>query len=305
MINFIERIVKLNKRISFNQMVFFCLYILFFNSSCNKEESYLFIIEKNDKVTHTQIDLFFQAKKCYPNTHSYERIHAIMNMLENKIEEHLARKLNIFPNEKEIEIFSKKVDAETKAPQILNCIKKVYLHNEDFYKYDYLAPFIVNNKIREFYYDHMEFHTERMEKAREIFEKWLLNPKIEIKIFSNDSLIQHNVIEAYHDNYYSNSIDKINYNLLFIKKTQVDSLKEGQLFPRILESKHGFHICKLLKKIDNKSDKLEIITILKVPFEEWRLKETQKLKIINQATNITKKIKQMYPEWWLNKIFEN
>jgi hypothetical protein len=257
------------------------------------------------EITTTDIAHRFGVEKAYGNK-TVDRETALVSLVHDALESEVAAAHDTGPTKEEIAAFRKYVDENSRSPELLAKVKKVFGEDGESYERLYLAPRIVNRKLHYFYSRDPFIHkVERaqIEKAYGLaasgkalkdvaaqlgLEYRNLSPKGEEKQDVPSALARHITAEEW----------KSNDPLVPI----VEKLANGQLYDNIIEDDLGYQVFRLLEK-GKETYSAEAVVVRKRPFDEWFRAEAAKVKIAITDAAMRKKVRSAYPDlWWVQWI---
>lgn len=256
------------------------------------------------EITGTDIARRLGVEKAYGNK-TADRGTALASLIHDALESDVAAAHSVGPTKEEIATFRKYVDENSRSPELLAEVKKVFGEDGGSYERLYLAPRIVNRKLHYFYSRDPLLHKgERalIEKAyglaasgkalKDVAAELGLeyrNPKGEEKQDVPPALARHITAEEW----------RSNDPLVPI----VEKLTDGQLYDNIIEDDLGYQVFRLLEKGKGKERYFaEAAVARKRPFDEWFREEAAKIKIRILDPELKKKIKAAYANvWWVKQ----
>ena len=257
------------------------------------------------QITHTECEKRLAIEKAYGNKGITEA-KALISLVQDAIENEVGRTFGITVTPKEIAAFSKHTDESTKAPEILAKIKEVFDDDTVAYERIYLAPKILNSKLRSWYSTDPNIHkAERtsIEKAYSLVhsgksmeeathECGLLFSTIEHE--RRDKLLPSALKRYFPDRKMGSPSDDPMIRV-------IESLSVGEMHQDIIENDHGYQILKLVKKEETKYT-LVTITAQKRPFTKWFLEHAEKIPVKILDKELEKEVFSHYSNiWWVNK----
>ncbi|MDA8106687.1 MAG: hypothetical protein M0Z71_15090 [Nitrospiraceae bacterium] len=205
----------------------------------------------------------------------------------------------------EISEFSRYVDENTKAPEILEEIKKVFGIYRVSYERLYLRPRMINRKLHAFYSRSTEIHKKEralIERAYRLVHGGMPFAKAAEKLGLKASVIEvedkeHAVADAL-QKYMPKPEVGMKDPLIAILET----LPAGELHRYIIESDADYRVIRLAGKKD-KTYLVEAIAAAKRPFDDWFREQAGKIKISIRDPELLAGIKKTYPElWWMKGL---
>mgnify|MGYP000936766789 CR=1 FL=1 len=252
--------------------------------------------ESIDKKT---IDYQIKVDKCYGSENQSEGV-ALIKIINNLLEkEVLLSAFDIKITEKDLEDKSGWVDTNTKAPDILKCVKEVFGNDRKNYLALYISPTVVNPTLYNNFYFSPEIHKEELNEIKEIKAK--IDSGQRLEDFPNYSSLEvpkeitlPDTLEPYQDQFKESVLSKV-----------VKQLKPNQIWPEIIEDEYSYMIVRLLKEDENQYY-LDGVTVAKKEFDPW-FKDwvTRNIKIFVFDSQIAQDLKTNYSQiWWVALIKE-
>jgi hypothetical protein len=259
------------------------------------------------EITGTDIDRRFGVEKAYGNK-TADRGTALASLINDSLESEVAAVHGAGPTNEEIATFRKYVDENSRSPELLAKVKKVFGKDGRAYERLYLAPRIANRKLHYFYSRDPLIHQAERAKIEKAYgmaasgralkdvaaelglEYRDLSPKGEDKQDVPPAFARHFTAEEW----------KPDDPLLPI----VEKLTNGQLYNNIIEDDLGYQVFRLLEKGKEKGRySAEAVFAGKRPFDEWFREEAAKVKIAITDAAMKKKVRSANPElWWIKRI---
>jgi hypothetical protein len=251
----------------------------------------------NKKITKQDIDYQIQIDKCYGiENQSGEK--ALIEIINNLLEkEALIFAFNIKISEKDLENKSNWIDTNTKAPNILKCVKSAFGNDKKSYLNLYVSPTVVNPTLYQNFYYSKSIHRQEWNRINEILKQLANGQKIESfseyqKFDIPKEITLPKSLQDYKDQFKEPIVLQI-----------VKQLKNGQLWSEIVEDENSYMIIRL---IDSDKDKYYVdgIVVKKKEFEPW-FKDlvTKNIKISILDETLAQSIKRNYSlVWWVPLI---
>jgi hypothetical protein len=240
-------------------------------------------VKVNEKIiTAHDIRLMQSADSCYG---AYiDSVQALIKLINIELESEILHLCFNKPiKEDTLKQKSAWVDANTRAPNILNCVKAKYGKDTSAYLQWYILPTVVNPVLHKLYNFSKEIHRnvyQRMADIRDSLDKGLKR------------------LEQFAE-YKKWDIPKgKNYEWLPFVQEVVIPLKEKETYKGIYEDDYWLSIPRKVKETEE-NWYLDGITLDKEPFEKWfsqQVKEKVKIEWLNEKEK--ELIRQRYPEWW-------
>ena len=263
-----------------------------------KETSIISAKINNQEITPKDLDYQIKTDDCYGNKNQSSEL-ALIKIINQLLEkEVLIAAFKIKITTQELEEKSAWIDANTKAPEILDCVKKVFGQDKKSYLNLYIRPTLVNPRLHSEFALALTIHQEEADRISSLkselsqgkkledlshYQKWEILKKTDL---SGVRALQEAGVELAPNPL----IDKV-----------IKNLKPGEIWADIIEDDYSFQIVRFLKE-DQEKYYLDGIVIPKKSFDSWfqdYVKNNVKIEIFDQE--ILNKIKTQYPDiWWLN-----
>ena len=226
---------------------------------------------------------------------------AFIMLINEAIEASVSEKYKIYPSQIEISDMNYHVNSTSKAPDILNEVKAVFKNDTQSYFRLYIAPRIINMKLRNYYWFNPEFHIKTILLVEDLYKS----------LYNGTSFYNNDLYKLETDTLFfsANSVDlsdsiemQNSYNLKVY--TAVKSLDKYEISP-IIENEKSFIIIKLLEMNLNEAI-YETYTINKEDFDEWLKNEIMNMGIFVLNDQLANKIKNKYNQvWWVKLVNSN
>jgi hypothetical protein len=254
-------------------------------------------------ITEKEISCRVQIEKAYGNEGATEEA-ALISVINDAIEHEIATIYGVTITRDEIGSFKRYVDENTKAPEILEKVKLAFGDDQASYERIYLAPKIMNWKLRSFYSRNPEFHR----RARLLIEKayGLVSSGKRFQDAANECGLksstfdiggQGEAVAKELKGYLAQNNNSAKDPLVPI----LERLSPDEIYRNIVEDDSAYRIIRLSGRSGN-TFAVEEITARKQPFDEWQKDEAAKLKIEIVDLDLKNKIKSRYPDiWWIKQ----
>jgi len=249
----------------------------------------------------TQRDVLFRigTEDAYGGASRHAR-DAVVSLINDTLESSVASKHGILVSAEDINAFSKYVDENSKAPEILSKVKAVFKGDEKAYARLYLSPKILNRKLRYFYSRDVEIHKlERaaVEKAYSLVMtgKAFQNAASALKLDYSAYDIEIGSMAALVPMEVGAPAKKTDAGVKNPLESVVEKLALGAIYDHIVEDDYSYQVVKLVSK-DEKKYSVEAITSRKRSFDDWFSNESHELKVTIFDANLKKAVQQSYPD---------
>ena len=255
------------------------------------------------KITEQTIRYRIATEAAYENTGLNNTTGLIM-LINDALEMELAKKYNQQALPNEIVQFKQYADATSKAPEILNKVKNVF--GQDIKSYDlwYIAPKIVNRKIRDYFSSNKTFNQaalNQIKPAMKILRSGKKMKEVAKSLhltFARDSIpLKPLDMTPALQNYPDATLPFENPMMKYVKKMTI-----GEIYPEIIEENYSFLIIKLL---NHNLDRylIERISVPKPDFDSWLKKEAENIPIGINNSDIKRELQSKYSNlWWVSYI---
>jgi hypothetical protein len=255
------------------------------------------------KITEQTIQYRLGTESAYDNS-NLNKSAALVMLINDALEMEVALRYNQQALDDEIEQFKQYADQTSRAPEILNKVKKTY--GQDIKSYDqwFISPKIVNRKIRDYFSANKSINQNALNQINSAMK--LLKSGKKMKDAAK-SLHLTAVVDSIPKkpldmtpalkNYPDAQLPFENPMLKYIKK-----LKSGEMYPEVIEESYSFLIIKLLNYNDDYYF-IERISVPKPDFDTWFKKEAAKINITIIDTPIKSEIQHKYSNlWWIGTL---
>ena len=244
-----------------------------------------------------------KTEQAYENSGATEEV-ALISLINDAVEHEVASLNGVVVTLEEIEALRKYSDDNTKAPEILQKVKMAFGEDSASYQRLFLAPRIINRKLHQFYSRSPEIHQserESIEKAYSLVSSG--KPFLEA---AKETGLQFKTFEAGNqDASFTPGELKTHAPEGATPPTDpliplLEKLSPGEISRSIVEDDYTYKIIRFKEKKD-KNYQVEAITVYKRPFDEWFIKEAEKIKIKIIDPDLRRSLEEKYPNlWWLS-----
>lgn len=270
------------------------------------KDGFKFIFNKKD------IALISQMKNCYitePEASLTAPEESAISLFEPTFYKFAAYALNVYPKEEDLKKENERIDRETKAPEILDCVKKVFSQNRKKYDDFFVAPGLLNRIVRRTFSLSPEIQKNPRQKIESLRAEVSATPSKFNEIGKTAPIFNENVAYPpsakeggktpdvlapyFPQEDYSN--DPLIINVL-------SKMKPGEIFSSIVEDDDFYKLVKLVSKKDN-SYVFSAIAVPKEKFDPWfiEINKTAAIKIYDKE--FYGKIAEKYSDvWWFKQI---
>jgi hypothetical protein len=251
-------------------------------------------------ITSRDIDYRIEIGRAYGNEGMTSEA-ALVSLVNDAIEREAARMYGIAVTNEELDALSEHADRNTKAPEILEKVKSAFGEDKPSYRKIYLAPKIMNKKLRNFFSRDPGVHASKrvlIEKAYTLvilgktFEEAAEESGLEHSEFDIGGKVAATPPELKR---YFPGDERPKDPLVELLET----LSPGEVYGNIVEDDHSYKVVRLKEK-DGDVYSVEAITARKRPFEEWLRREADKINVQITDPELEKSITSEYPTlWWV------
>lgn len=254
-------------------------------------------------ITVEDVSNRIKTEQAYGNK-EFKKPVALITLINESVESEVARIHNVMATRQEIEAFSKHADETTKAPEILNKVKKVFENNRQSYERLFLAPKIVSRKIRVYFSRNAELH----KKEQQLIEKayGFAASGSPLKEAASLTGLEYAAYDV-EDKVLQPAAELQPYMEAGAEDTDpliaiLEPLAPGALYDHIVESDQDYRVVRFLAR-DGKKYSVEAVIARKRPFDDWFREEAAKLKIEITDPKLKESIKKSYPDlWWVKNL---
>jgi hypothetical protein len=254
-------------------------------------------------ITEKIIQYRIATEAAYENT-GLNRTAGLIMLVNDALESEFAKTISQQALPQEVELFKEHADKTSKAPEILAKIKKEYGDDISSYNIWYISPKIVNRKIREYFSKDKYLNQEAFNKIKPTFR--LAKSGKSLKVIAKSSGLSFSVdsipvkpaeITPALQNYPDAGLPFENPMIKYVKK-----LKEGEIYPEIIDENYSFLVIKLIKKTKNWFY-IERISIAKPDFDTWYKSKAERIPVKITDDLIKRELKSQYGNvWWVKNI---
>lgn len=242
-------------------------------------------------------------EKAYGNETMTEAV-ALVALVNDAIEREVGWMCGVTATVKDLAALSKHADKTSKAPAILAEVKHACGGDQAVYERLYLAPRIINQKLRAWYSRSSDIH----ERARASVERAhsLVRSGKSLEEAAQDcglsySSMKHDkrggatpdVLKQYFPEGDGHPKDPLTSIL--------ETLSKNEVYKNIVENDRAYQVIRLLDKYGSKY-KIEVITAPKRSFDEWFREQAAQLEVEVLDRKLEKKIASQYSNiWWVER----
>ena len=235
-------------------------------------------------ITSRMLDTKLKIEQCYRDDKKMpERWLGLYKLVDEALMEEAAKKLGIFATPDILDEEAKRVDKETKAPELLASVKAVCL-DPTLYKEVYLKPGLVNRVAHYKFAEDKAIQEVAFDKANEALKKAKDGKDLKsIEGYSEQEIDPDKITPT--GSSPINELSRYNMEMTNPEKELIDTvlktLKPGDVYQTVREDRYGFYVIKLLEKRDAQITgpaetgksvgyyKYEMVTCKKKEFDRW------------------------------------
>lgn len=268
------------------------------------------------RISSADVSYRVAVEKAYGNATATEAA-VLVSLVNDALEREVARAAGVDATAEEIAALGKHADETSKAPEILAKVKRVFGDDRAAYERLYLAPKVVNRKLRAWYGRDAGIHA----RERELIEKAyrLVSSGMPLEQAAEECGLDFCTFEvggsggprpAELARHFPRSAGGAKGPLESI----LDSLPVGAVHDRIVEDDGSFRVVRLIQRNEgNKGSegnekngpqyKAEAIAARKRPFDEWFRERARKVEIRFLDAALANGVREKYPTlWWLKQV---
>ena len=248
-------------------------------------------------ITVNDISYRLKTEQAYENFGANEEI-TLISLINDSIEGEIASLNGVVATPEEIEALRKYSDEHTKAPEILQKVKMAFDEDSASYERLFLAPRIINRKLRQFYSRSPEIHKSERESIEQAYS--LVSSGKPFQQAAEQLGLQFKTFEVGIQDASSTQGAERSPDASLIPL--LEKLSAGEIYRSIAEDDYSYKVIRLNEKKDKKYQ-VEAITVHKRPFDEWFKKEAEKIRIEILDAELRRSIREKYPNlWWLSSM---
>lgn len=254
-------------------------------------------------ISRKELALKLAADNCYMDEKNYDEVPSLMSLINYNFEKEVLRsyyKASI--SRIDLEEKSEWVDQNTKAPDILACVKKAYGSETNFYIKNFIALAPVNQKLHDLFQNDPVIHKVEFEKISEI------KSRINKENFSKQEGYREVIVDSSANPGESKELDPkapLIHSFLLEDQALEDKIKQmkpGEIWSDIIQEKYGYLIVRMLRRAGDKFT-YGLVSVQKKSFDDWfrnYIKDNISVEFFD--SEIEEKIREVYPDlWWLTR----
>jgi LysM repeat protein len=248
-----------------------------------------------NEITATDVNYRIATEAAYGNT-TVNRAMALISLVNDAIERKVAASVQADATAEEIAALSLHANTTTKAPAILAQIKNVFKSDVGSYNRVYLAPKVVNQKLREYCANSTELNAAEKSKIDAV--QSLVQSGKTLEEAAADTALTVSDIEIPKTNEGSIIPNMPADPILVI----LEALEPGAIHPEIIEDMNGYRVVQLVEVLES-SYKAQTITVNKKSYDEWFKGQAIQHRVQISDATLSEAIRTTYPNiWWVNQL---
>jgi hypothetical protein len=279
----------------------------------NRNVASVYFSHREYRLGEGKIRLFIATENCYRSDGETSAEEVLTKLADFFFYQSAAGQLNVKVNREEIIAEAKRIDEETKAPDILACVKKAFGRNREDYLTYFVSPSLYNRKVHSAFNLSVSIHKEAIEKIEAVKAEVFKKPEKFETIGRSRGNFESSAYPPKEKNTTPEILipygfgEKTDYAENPFVKNVLSRLKLGEIFPNVVEDDYSYKLVKLLSSEKGNDGvtryRFEAITVAKRSFDEWfrEINKDVTIKICDKS--LYEKIMVKYPAvWWLPRL---
>jgi hypothetical protein len=287
--------------------IFLIISLLVFIGACGyggRDISRIIAKVGESKISCKDVSCRTAIEEAYGNK-TVTDVVTLVALVNDVIECEVGRMCGVTATTNDLSALSRHADKTSKAPAILAEVKKACSGNSAVYERLYLAPRIINQKLRAWYSRSSNIHDREralIEKAYALVRTGKRLEEAALDCGLSYSSMKHEkrgrVTPDLLKQYFPEGEELTKDPLTSILET----LSENEVYRNIVEDDRAYKVIRLLEKSGSKY-KIESITAPKRSFDEWFREMAAQVGIEVLDMNLKKKIARQYSNiWWVKEL---
>lgn len=256
------------------------------------------------QISSTDISYRIAIEKAYGNeTVSAETV--LVGLINDGFECEVGRLCDVTLTADDVAALSKHADQTSKAPEILAKVKDVFGDDRTAYERLYLAPKIMNRKLRSWYSRNAEIHKNQKTLIEKAYLLAQSGKSLEqsakdcgLDFSTGDYGKDEGKTPALLKQYTPKGEQSPKDPMMKI----FESMAENEIYNNIVEDDVSYKVIKLVEK-NGSQYKVENISAAKPPFDKWFRRQAGQVKVKILDAELKKKAASKYPNvWWLKEV---
>jgi len=228
---------------------------------------------------------------------SIESPAALMALIKDTLEREVAAQVGVMVTEKELDDFSAGVDKHSKAPTVLQAVKQGFGGDDDAYRRIYLAPKVVNRKLRTWFSRDVAMQKKPRQAIQRAYTLAVagndfgqVGKALGLTFAKQDYTTKQNDAPDALKAYFPEGMAMLSPGFRKI----LEGLKPGAMAQTIAEDDASYRVVRLLEKREGTYKTAEIIAA-KESFDPWFKTQTNKIPVRIKDKQLGAAIAAKYP----------
>ncbi len=231
---------------------------------------------------------------------------ALVSLVNDVLERQVARVARALPSSEDMAALAEHADESSRAPETLASVKAVFGRDVASYERLYLAPKIINRKLRARYARYAETHGQQRSAIEEA--RCFVRSGKSLKEAAAKCRLRHLTFE-YGDDEDASGEPRTYFPEAGGQKEPlaeiIETLSPGQVYENIIEDERSYRIIRLVER-DGPRRKVEVVQAEKRPFEEWFRKHAEEIEVRILDPELREAVRSVYPNvWWVKQWLGN
>ncbi len=223
-------------------------------------------------------------------------------LIQDALNREMLRREGLSVTREDLDGFSRHADESSRAPEILARVKAVFGDDTEAYRRIYLAPRLINQKLRHYHSRNPDLHVRSRVMIETALKK--VSQGTPLETVAGELTLQYGTLE-----YASGeSQETVNPDLPGelthpgeLLKPLVEPLQPGDVYGTIIETDTGYQVMQVVTKTPEKFT-VALITARKYSYEKWFRKEVGMIPISILDPKMDRAIRSGYPDlWWVGR----
>ena len=229
---------------------------------------------------------------------------ALVGFVHDMLEAAVAEGCGQAATEEEIDDLGAHADRTSEAPQVLARVKGVFNDDRVAYRRLYLAPKIVNRKLRAWYTRNAQIHDEQRSRIERAYA--LARSGESLEVAARECQLAYSTFEYGKQQPEAPATLRPGFPTGAAMREDpmlgiLQSLDKGQVYENIAEGDRTYRVIRLLEKHDG-CYRVEVILAEKRPFDEWFREQAEKVPVQVYDDDLRREIIAKYPRvWWVRR----
>jgi len=251
-------------------------------------------------LSETDIVYRIALEQAYGTT--IKRPAALVLLINDALEGEVAARIGVIVTQQELADFSTGVDEHSKAPEVLKAVKQVFAGDDAAYRRIYLAPKLVNRKLRSWFSRDAGTQKEPKEAIQRAYALAAAGNDFEqvaraggLRFAAQDYKTEQKDAPDALRTYFPKGMAMMTPGF----RTLLDALKPGEMAQTISEDETSYRVLRLLEvtgEKDARNYKTEEIIADKEPFDAWFRQQIMKVPVRIVDNDLRTAIAVTYPK---------